>query len=76
MVVLGVAHADGVVCGEPKVVERLEDAAAFSYPRRQYHQFAAVADHLAVQAQLADHLEHGRFISSSTGDQHLPRRGD
>ncbi len=72
VVVFRVAHADGVVCREPKVVERLEYAAALGHTGGQYHQFGPVPDQLAVEAQHTDHLQRGRFVGRGASNQHLP----
>ena len=72
VVVLGVADADRVVVRQAQIAERLEQAAALGHPGRQDHQLAPVADELAVQAELADHLQRGRLVGGGAGDQHLP----
>ena len=72
VVVLGVADADRVVRRQAQLAERLEQAGALGHPGRQDHQLAPVADELAVQAQLTDHLQRGRLVGGGAGDQHLP----
>ena len=72
VVVLGVADADRVVRRQAQLAERLEQAGALGHPGRQDHQLAPVADELAVQAELADHLQHGRLVGGGAGDYHLP----
>ena len=72
VVVLGVADADRVVRRQAQLAERLEQAGALGHPGRQDHQLAPVADELAVQAELADHLQRGRLVGGGAGDQHLP----
>ena len=72
VVVLGVTDADRVVRRQAQIAERLAQAAALGHPGRQDHQLAPVGDEPAVQAQLADHLQHGRLIGGGTGDYHPP----
>ena len=72
VVVLGVADADHVVRRQAQIGERLAQAGALGHPGRQDHQLAPVADELAVQAQLADRLQHGRLVGRGAGDYHLP----
>ncbi len=72
VVVLGVTDADRVARRQAQLAERLEQAGALGHPGRQDHQLAPVADELAVQAELADHLQRGRLVGGGAGDQHLP----
>jgi hypothetical protein len=69
MIVLGVAHTHRVVRRKPQLFERGGEPGRLVDPGRQHHHRTLVEDHLALQPQLANHLEHGRLVR-------LPRRHD
>ena len=71
VIVLGVSDADRVVRRQAQIAQRLAQAAALGHPGRQIISSPRLGTR-AVQAQLADHLQHGRLIGGGAGDYHPP----
>ena len=63
---------DDVVRGEPQLLERLHEPGRLVDSRRQDHDRALVEDHLQLEAQLADGLEHDLLVRRQGGHDGPP----
>jgi hypothetical protein len=71
VVVLGVAHADGVAWREPERVERGGQAGALVDAAREHHDGALVEDDLQLEPEVVDLLEHVELMRLARGDDDL-----
>ena len=71
VVVLGIADGHSAMTGDPQIRQTLGEAGALGHSGGQHHHCAAVADELAVQAELAYLPQHRRLGGALAGQQHL-----
>ena len=68
MIVLRIAHADDLVCGEPNLAQGRSQTAALVDAGGQHHDRGAVEDDLKLEAQVADRPEDrdlfGRLVAT------------
>ena len=78
MIVLGVADGHAVVRRQAQLVERGGQTGRLVHARGQDHHGALVEDHLALEAELPDHVQHDRLVRLARGDDDAAdgQRGD
>src|SRR5262245_25025177 len=52
----------------------LAQSRSFIYTGREHHDGALIKDHLHFETEVADRLEHERFVRLPGGDDHVPNR--
>ena len=78
MIVFGIANAHGVVDGELQAFERTLEAGGFVHPGRQDHHGPLVEDHLKLETEIANHIQHDGLVGLPGRHDHVAdgQRGD
>ena len=74
VIVFRVSDSHHVVLGDAKAFQRHLEPGHFSDGRRQNHHRALVEGHVQLQAQVADHFQHGGFIRTPRGNNRIAHR--
>ena len=72
MIVLGITDAHHLVARQPELAKRVLEAGRLVDAGRQYHDGAAVADHLRLEPELPDNVLNGCSIRIERRYDHLP----